>query len=331
MSDPDSRPESRGDSVFSPLFRWVSFKGNRLSITGGLTVGIFLLTWGLVSVDVIAVGPRSSVKTMFGSGIIAGVFTLLTVTLSINQLISTRVFGAPNALDSKFEGGKQLRKTVEDIAGREASPVSTAAFISLIGDVLEERVQKFEARTARDGHPPAEELEAYISRVEQYAAQIRSVSASMHPITVISTTEGSDYARHIRDIERLQGTRSDQLSSEANEHLEAIIDLLRAFSISRQYYKTITIQQDFAQLTRLLIFVSLPAVLTAFYVPLLYQSGPDTVIAPEYLPLVISGAIAVISIPLLLLLMFLLRITTVMRYTVSVGPFSTPSEWPWDE
>lgn len=331
MGDPVSGSDSRGDTNSSPLLRWLFFKGNRLSIAGGLTSAIFLLTWGLISVDVIAVGPRSSVKTMFGSGIVAGVFTLITVTLSINQLISTRVFGAPDALSSKFDGGKELRKTVEEIAGQEASPVSTAEFISLVGRVLQERVQKFGATTARDGQPSTEELETYISGIEQYATQIHRVSESMHPISVITATEGSDYARYMRETEWLQGTHSDQLSKEANEHLAAINELLRVFSISRQFYKTMTIQQDFAQLSRLLIFVSLPAILTAIYVPLLYQSGPDTLIAPQYLPPIISGAIAVITVPLVLLLVFLLRITTVMRYTVSVGPFIAPSEWPWNE
>jgi len=281
--------------------------------------------------DVLAVGPRSSVKTMFGSGIVAGVITLLIITLSINQLISTRIFGAPNTLSSKFEGGKKLRKTVEDITDREVSPVSTAEFISLIGRGLQEHIEKLNESTATHSQPSDEEMTEYISGIQQYATQIHSVSGSTHPISVISTTAGSDYARYVRETERLQETRAGRLSEEANEHLDAIRTLLKAFSISRQYYKSMAIHQDLAQLSRLLIFISLPAVLTAIYVPLLYQSGPATLIAPQYLPLVISGAIAVVSVPLILLLVFLLRISTVMRYTVSVGPFVALSEWPWNE
>lgn len=44
---------------------------------------------------------------MFGSGIVAGLFTVITVALTVNQLISSRVFGSPNTLSSKFEGGKR--------------------------------------------------------------------------------------------------------------------------------------------------------------------------------------------------------------------------------
>ena len=331
MSDSGSKPDNRGGSTFSRLLRWLFVGGNRLGITGGLLVAVFLLTWGLISMDVLTVGPRSSVKTMFGSGIVAGVFTLITVTLSINQLISTRVFGAPNTLSSKYEGEEKLRRTVESFADHEVSPVSPAEFISLIGRLLHERVKKVGASTVRDRQSSDEEMEAYISDLGQYASDIRSVSESMHPMSVIMTVEGDDYAQYVCETERLQRTRADHLSKDVTEHLDAINELLRALSVSRQYFKTMTIQQEFAQLSRLLIFVSIPAVLTAIYAPLLYQSGPDTLIAAQYLPLVLSGAIAVVLTPLVLLLVFLLRITTVMRYTVSVGRFSAPSKWPWSE
>lgn len=153
----------------------------------------------------------------------------------------------------------------------------------------------------------------------------------MQPVTVITITAGSDYARHIRDTEGMKQTCTDQLPESARDDLDAIRELLRSLSISRQYYKTIALQQDFAQLSRLLIYVSLPAALVAIYIPLLYQSGPDTMIAPRYLPVILSGATAVILRPLVVLLVHLLRITTIMRYTVSVGPFAPPVEWPWTE
>lgn len=331
MSDPGSRSVSRNNSISSRLVQWLFFKGDRLRITAGLTVVIFLLTWGLILGDVLAVGPRSSVKTVFGSGIVAGVITILTLTLSINQLISTRIFGAPNTLSSKFEGGEDLRKTVEDITDREVSPVSTAEFISLIGRGLQEHVEKFGESTASHGTQSIEEMTEYVSGIERYATQMHSITGSTHPISVISATAGSDYARYVRETERLQRTWASQLSDEANEHLDAIRTLLKAFSISRQYHKSMAIQQELAQLSRLLILISIPSVLTAIYVPLIYQSGPATLIAPQYLPLVISGAMAVISVPLILVIVFLMRISTIMRYTVSVGPFVALSEWPYNE
>jgi len=86
----------------------------------------------------------------------------------------------------------------------------------------------------------------YISGIQQYATQIHSVSGSTHPISVISTTAGSDYARYVRETERLQETRAGRLPKRRTNTLDAIRTLLKAFSISRQYYKSMAIHQDLA-------------------------------------------------------------------------------------
>ena len=331
MSERDPGSTTSASSMSGRLLRWVFLDGSRLAITGVLIVGIFLLTWGLVAADVLTVGPRSSVKTMFGSGVVAGQFTVITIALGINQLISSRVFGSPNDLGEKFEGGQDVRENVERIADRRSSPVETAAFVSFIGTALRERVVAFGRHAATRPGLPDEELEAYSSRLDEYAAEIEHVSDEMHPVTAIEITAGSEYAQHIRDTDEVSHGRSDELPDRAREDLTAIGELLRSLSISRQYFKTIALQQDFAQLSRLLIYAALPAVLTSLYVPLLYQSGPSTTIPVRYLPVVLSGAVAVALLPLVILLVHLLRLTTIMRYTVSVGPFVPPVEWPWSE
>lgn len=331
MSERDRASTTDAGSTVARLVKWVTLDGSRLAIAGVLIVGIFLLTLGLVAADVLTVGPRSSVKTMFGSGVVAGQFTVITVALAINQLVSSRVFGSPNDLSEKFEGGQDIRENVERIASRGSSPVETAAFVSFIGTALRERLAAFGRNVGARPDLPDDELEAYSSRLDEYAAEIERVSDEMHPVTVIEITAGSEYARHIRDTDEVSHGRSDELPERAREDLTAIGELLRSLSISRQYFKTIALQQDFAQLSRLLIYAAVPAVLTSLYVPLLYQSGPSTTIPVRYLPVVVSGAIAVVLLPLVILLVHLLRLTTIMRYTVSVGPFVPPVEWPWSE
>ena len=171
---------------------------------------------------------------------------------------------------------------MEGIADEDTSPVSTAEFISFIGSTLRERTRAFKSELERNRTATDDDLQAYDSKINAYAREIESISEAMQPVTVIATTAGSEYARFIRDAVEMKRSHTDELPEPACDELDAIGDLLRSLSISRQYYKTIALQQDFAQLSRLLVFASLPAALVAIYAPLLYQSGPDTLIALQY-------------------------------------------------
>jgi len=58
----------------------------RRGILGAATLlGVVLLTRGLIRADVIPVGPKSLAGTVFGSGAVAGLFTLITVVRSIDR------------------------------------------------------------------------------------------------------------------------------------------------------------------------------------------------------------------------------------------------------
>lgn len=97
--------------------RWTMLEGNRLFLAGGVTLGVFLLTWGLVAFGIISVGPRTPITSILGSGVVAGLFSLISVTLAINQLISSRIFGGLSQMENKIEGGHELRDTVAEIGG----------------------------------------------------------------------------------------------------------------------------------------------------------------------------------------------------------------------
>lgn len=61
--------------------------GGRLKLVGVLSGGLALLTFGLVRGDVIYVGDGSTFATVLASGAFGALATVVTVTLSINQLV----------------------------------------------------------------------------------------------------------------------------------------------------------------------------------------------------------------------------------------------------
>ncbi|WP_436925194.1 hypothetical protein [Halosimplex amylolyticum] len=326
MADSASATDT-SDGGASRLRHWVFLDGNRLLITGLVCVGIFALTRALVAADLLAVGPRSSVPTAFGSGVTAGVFTLITLTLTVNQLISSQVFGQPDSLRSRYENGAEFHDAVSELTPSGRAPVRASEFVSAIGVALGQRASSL--REGRDvTGEAADDVDGLADRLDDFADEIERVSEDMQPIDVIATVAGSDYVR-LRN-ETLAVADGADPSEDLATDLDAIEELLGHLSVGRQYFKTLALQQELAKLSREIIYVSVPTLLVAVYVPLLYRSESATV--PESaLPWLVSGAFAVAFAPLVLLVVRLLRVSTVMRYTVSVAPFVPPEDWPWNE
>lgn len=304
--------------------------GNRLLITGGVALGFFLLTWGFVSYDLLSVGPRSAIQSILGSGVVAGLFSLISVTLAINQLISSRVFGALSSLQQKLEGGTELRATVSDIADHPSPPLNTADCISFIGTTVEDQAVALQDEY---DHPDAELNEtigSHVADVNGYAGDIQEISHEMPPERVISTLAGPEFAYHLSKTDELRSKHHARLTADEQDTLDAIVTLLGALSVFRQYFKTIALHQELAQLSRQFIFVAFPAVVVALLAPLIYETNPAHVLSTPPSP-IISASLTVVIVPLLLVLAYMLRISTIFRYTITVAPFIPPAEWPWSQ
>ncbi|WP_459193377.1 hypothetical protein [Halosimplex sp. J119] len=324
----DSASATDASDGASRVRHWVFLDGNRLLITGLVSVGIFALTRALVAVDLLAIGPKSSVPTTFGSGVTAGVFTLITLILTVNQLISSQVFGGPASLQSRYEKGEELRDSVADLAGRTTVPVESADFAAAIGSALDDRAESLRESARNRTDVSDDDLASLARGVSTFADGISGVSADMEPIDVVSATAGSDYAR-LRSEVRAVAT-ANELPNQVDDDLDAIVELIGHLSVFRQLYKTFALHQELAKLSRQIMYVSVPCLLVALYVPMLYRSNAVTV-PRSLLPWLLSGAVAVVLVPLVLLVVRLLRVSTVMRYTVSVAPFAPPDDWPWNE
>lgn len=320
-------------SLYGRFVRWVLIEGSRLRITAGIVVGFFGLTWWLVATGAIAVGPRSPIQSILGSGVTAGLFSLISVTLGINQLISSRVFGSIDQLQGKMEGGSDLRERVSEIADHPSPPIRMASFLAFTAETLQTRANELEGDYDHEYRDDAvdEQLASYVDDLSEYTEEIGGISTEMSAERIISTMAGPDFAHHLNRTDELRSGEHENLTTDERETLETIADLLGTISVLRQYFKTIALHQELAQLSRQLVFVGFPAVAVAMLVPLLFQTNPPTVLASVPLVPLVSASLAIVLTPLVLLMAYILRIATIFRYTVSVAPFVPPAEWPWSD
>ncbi|WP_129114459.1 hypothetical protein [Halegenticoccus tardaugens] len=310
---------------------WYLLSGSRAVLAAVIVLGVFVLTLTLSETTLIDVGPSSRVAPMLRSGVLAGLLTLITVALSLNQLVLSRVLGAPAELTGKLDENLEFRRRVEDLAGEPSSPNDPAAFLVLIAETLQERVAALrraveEASGDAEESDLAAEIESYADDLASYAEHLREAEGTDNTVDTLLVIFGSEYATHITETRRLERAHGDRLAEEALEELDAILELLKAVATVRQFFKTLAIQQDLARLSRRLIYLGLLAVLAAYYLTLVYREVPSTTIPVSSLSLVASAGTAIVFSPIALLLSYLLRVGTVSLYTVSVGTFVPPEE-----
>lgn len=110
LSDDDERPEPM--RVLADGKQWLLLDGNRFVIAIGLTVA-FWLTHLLLSVGGIA--PLADTQSLFYvfSGLISGNFTLITVVVSITQLVLSQELQSPGELESEITATADYREEIE--------------------------------------------------------------------------------------------------------------------------------------------------------------------------------------------------------------------------
>ena len=306
--------------------KWFLIDGSRLLVAGLFVLAAFVVTFGLVSADLITFEPASAVKSLFASGIVSGVFSLITITLTVNQLILSRVFGTVDGLTDRIDGSLEFRHAVEDVAGVPSSPNQPDEFLVLIGEAITERADAFADELGKPDGETRGEIDEYLADIRTYAGRIEGVEGTDDTLEIVSTLLGPAYARNLTATDRLLRKYDGDLPDPAWDELEAILELVKSVAVARQFFKTIAIQQNLARLSRLLAYLGVPVLLGTFFVTTIYTTVPTTTVAQPLLPAVVSLGVAVVFVPLAILLSYILRTASIARYTVSVGPFVPPEE-----
>lgn len=308
------------------VLTWILIAGDRRLVAGAFVLGIVLVLLLAVQLGVVAVGPASSIRTLLSSGITSGLLALITVSLSINQLLLSRVFGSPGGLEDRLSGTLDLRERVEEVGDLPVSPNHPVAFLGVHGPLLADRAVTLRSGVDGDGRGD-EELGEFTDLVEAYGDHLGTFRDSERgTFDALAAILGSEYADLLQESRRIERTRAGGLSSTGRRALEDIETLLRSIAVLRQFFKTASIQQDLARLSQLVAYSGLVALVTTYLLTLVYHSSSGATLPGGVLEWLAPLGLAVTVVPLAFLISYTLRVATISRYTVSVGPFVPPEE-----
>lgn len=313
---------------------WILIDGDRLFLTlcGSILIFAFLLL--LYYENIIAFTNDDSI-TRLASGMIAGTFSLVTVVVSVNQLILSQEFSPAGQFRDRLSGVLEFRRDIEDATNVPATPAAPTRMLDLLIMAIRDRANNVsDSVKNHDDEEYRDLVTEYADSVVNNTKQIAQIlgAAEMTAFDALSAAVEYDEgwqlyaARHLRNDNPAR-------SEETDVAFDELIEVLKLFSTAQDHFKTIYLQRELTRFSQLTILTGIPAVLAAALIILLYGNLGGGTVNIAYLPYITSLLATVVFIPVVLLGAFILRTATLTRRTAEIGPMlpqKEPDEGPFE-
>ncbi|WP_306060474.1 hypothetical protein [Natronococcus wangiae] len=310
-----------------PVVEWLLLTGNRGIIALGLT-GLFAVFFTVLGF--LGAVPLRDMQALFYaySGLISGNITLITVIVSINQLFLSRELQTPGELQTQIENIIEYRKEVEQTAG-EVAPPMPLGFLRLLVEATRQNAQQV-GGFAKDGVVTSghEELDDVVLTITDRMDRIDThlTGSDTDTFHVLSVMLETNYAQQIYKLRVIRAEHGDDIADVALEAINNLIHQLQDIDVSRQYFRTVYLQEELSGLSRYLLYAGLPSeaiAIAALLILTVPSEEPATVIN---LQLLLPVTLMIGLLPLAILCSFFLRTATVTKLTAATVPFTTPED-----
>ncbi|GAB3691973.1 hypothetical protein GCM10028857_29990 [Salinarchaeum chitinilyticum] len=308
---------------------WLLLNANRWLVAAGIVGGVFLalvIIGHLHPTGTPALFTHGDpIETLF-QGLLTAIITGVTLVLTLSQLVLSQEQGPVGDQRERMEGAMAFRKDVEDVIEEPVSPAQPSAFLRAIvkltkrqTDALQDAIATIDDETLND------QVAEFTENVKGNADAVQSnlEGSQFGEFDVVFSALNYNYSWKLYAARRIRAENEDVLTEEAHQAFDELIDALELFGPAREHFKTLYFQWALIDLSRTMLYASLPALLAAvagvvYLEPSLF---PGTVFGARTLILVVSAGVAICLLPFAFLLSYILRIATVTKRTLSIGPF----------
>ncbi|WP_144796607.1 hypothetical protein [Halorubrum depositum] len=334
----DTADTMRGRAGESRVKLWLLLRADRLVVAGVLTALVFVASVAVaagVSPSLAEkVGAKDPIETLF-SAMITAIVTGATLVVTIGQLVLTQENGPLGDQRERMDGTLAVRDSVADLTGSPA-PTDPAAFLdALLGaaseraDALRESVRDRGADGSGEADRPdesalGEDVDELASTVvgETEAVRERLDGARFGSFDVVFAALDFAYGREIGRVERLDDDHGEALTADEHDLLGELKESLSLFGPAREHVKTLYFQWALIDLSRLILYAAVPALVVAGAMVAVVDTGTFTgsTLGVDHLTLVVAGAFAVTLLPFSLFVSYVLRVLTLAKRTLAIGP-----------
>ena len=279
------------------------------------------------------------IETLF-QGLLTGIITGVTLVLTLSQLVLAQELGPLGDQRERMEGAMAFRRDVEDVIEEAVSPAQPSAFLRSLVTLTERRAEAVsDAIQDIDDETLDDQVAQFTANVKGNADAVqRNLEGSQFgEFDVVFSALNYNYSWKLYAARRIRAENEAVLTEESRVAFDELIDALELFGPAREHFKTLYFQWALIDLSRMIVYASIPALLTAvagilYLEPALF---PGTVLGVRTLVVVVSAGVAVALLPFAILFSYILRIVTVAKRTLSIGPFilretDRSSDLDWD-
>jgi len=323
---PDDLLRERADQ--SRVKLWFLLEADRRLVTGILLVFVFVVFVGagyLYPTAENAIRTSDSIDTLF-QGFLTATITGVTIVLTLNQLVLSQELGAVKDQRERMEGAMQFRQDAADVIGSPVSPSRPAQFLRALVQVSGQRAQDLRESVSDSADEELQsEIEDYTSSLIENSEQVSEGldDARFGQFDVISSALNFNYSWKVFTGRRIHERYSESLDEDGTDALERLIEVLRLFGPAREHFKTLYFQWALINLSRAILYAAIPALLVSGSMIAFFNDATYNVVLfdVQTLVLVVAAAATVSVVPFLILLSYVMRIATVTKHTLSIGPF----------
>ncbi len=311
----------------SRLKLWAVLGANRLLITGLLALGFFV---GFVVVGELfmpnfesTLRSNNRIGLMF-STMISAIITATTLVVTISQLVISQENGPLGDQRRRMSNTMDFRDLTEEMIGAP-SPADPSMFLYEIVSATEQQANRL--RNAIGGNENAQlrgEVKDFTNSLTGNAEEVKEQldGASFGSFGVLDAALNYNYGIKIFQVERIANDHGDSLTDEDMAILDELKSTLSMFGPAREHVKTLYFEWALIDLSQLILYVSVPALLVAGGM-LAFVGGisfPNTTLGISNEILVIGAALTITLLPFLLLVSYIARVATVAKRTLAIGP-----------
>jgi len=330
MSDDDSIGTAntmRGRENATGFRLLVLMQLNRLALTAVLVFVVFLafaVTVTLLSPDFVAqVRSGDLLDTMFSS-MITVIVTGSTLVVSIGQLVISQEDGPLGDQRRRMSDTLDFREYTSEILG-ETTPADPSAFLRLLIDATTERTRAVRERLLDNSDEQVRtEVDEFTDSVIGNASEVSDQleGASFGTFEVLFAALNFNYSWKIFQVDRISNEHAAALDETDQQRLQELKTVLSMFGPAREHIKTLYFQWELISFSQLTLYTAVPALIVAGVMMGIVDATTITgsTLGVANLTWLVGAAFAVTLTPFLLFVAYLLRILTVAKRTLAVGP-----------
>ncbi|WP_336036297.1 hypothetical protein [Halobacterium yunchengense] len=328
MSDREDRPSDRMRERVprSSRWFWVVLDADRRAVAGGVLAVVFVV---LVAAGTLLdpaafqqLTDGDPHETLFNA-LVGSTITGVTLVLTLSQLVLSQELGAVGDQRERMEGAMQFRQDTADAADMDVAPTEPSAFLRGLVEATREEAERLD--DAVDAEAAEDAVAAFVDNLTGNADAVTEQleGAQFGDFDVVWAALNYNYSWKIYAAERIRSEYGDDLSEDAHDALEDLLDTLRLFGPAREHFKTLYFQWELSDLSRTLLYAAVPALAVSAAALLFLEPSayPGATLGVNHAVVAVSAAATVAALPFALLLAYVLRIVTVTKRTLSIGPF----------